>query len=415
MVIVVADDFTGSAEIAGVGLRYSLRSKIFLNDEIFNFAGGERFRKEDLDLIVISTDTRIMSEFESYNFIYHLTKQLRGLGGSFIYKKVDSILRGNVYQELRAMMDAYPFEKIILIPANPGLGRVIKDGFYMVNGQYIHQTSLAQDPDFFAKSSSVIEMLKAQGKKDVVILKPGQSLENLEKPCIILGEAVSDSDLKLWVEKIDKDTLPAGGVEFFKSIIESFSERFFLSGSVEKGVASNILNGVTLFVCGSAISQSKVLQNILAEFNLQVLSMPDDVFYDTESSNLKFEEWVESVKQYLSLYKFAAVAINNKPIIKDRNFTKKLRQKLVDLTLQVFEGIKVNELFIEGGSTAHSILKNLGLKEFEPLDELAPGVIRMRPQNFSDLYITVKPGSYNWPEQLLDLLLIKLKSGLSCL
>lgn len=398
MIIVIADDFTGAAEIAGAGLKYNLNCKILINTQIYEC--------ENLDLVVISTDTRTMSEIESYDFIYKLTQKVKNTKHSFIYKKVDSILRGNVYHEIKAIMAAYPFSKTILVPANPTLNRIIKDGNYLINGQYIHQTSFVNDPDFLARSSSVIEMLKAQNKNDVIILKPNQIYENLKEPHIIVGESTSTEDLKLWAEKIDPKTLPAGGVEFFKIIIQNLN----LHRSSQNVVTENseILKGNTLFICGSAISQSKVLHEILSKFNMQVFTLPDDVFYDTDNLNLKFQEWFESIKHYLELYEIAVVSVSNKPIIKNKNFTKKLRQKLVNLALKIFAEVKIDELVIEGGSTAHAILQNLGFKCFNPISELSPGVIRMKPKD-SNLYVIVKPGSYMWPENLLRSLYFKLK------
>jgi len=64
----------------------------------------------------------------------------------------------------------------------------------------------------------------------------------------------------------------------------------------------------------------------------------------------------------------------------------------------VFDRLSINELLIEGGSTASAILKQLCLCRFFPVEELATGVIRMQTENKPELYITLKPGSYAWPQ-----------------
>ncbi len=62
--------------------------------------------------------------------------------------------------------------------------------------------------------------------------------------------------------------------------------------------------------------------------------------------------------------------------------------------------VVIGELIIEGGATAYAILQQLGLRTFFPEEELAPGVIRMRASSLPGLHITVKPGSYWWPERI---------------
>jgi uncharacterized protein YgbK (DUF1537 family) len=60
------------------------------------------------------------------------------------------------------------------------------------------------------------------------------------------------------------------------------------------------------------------------------------------------------------------------------------------------------ELFIEGGATAASLLSRLNWISFKPVDELAPGVVRLQLNNKSHLFITLKPGSYSWPEFIFN-------------
>jgi len=65
---------------------------------------------------------------------------------------------------------------------------------------------------------------------------------------------------------------------------------------------------------------------------------------------------------------------------------------------KILEQVKVGELVIEGGSTAYAILKEAELSRFVPEQELAQGVVRMRVPG--GMLVTVKPGSYGWPDSL---------------
>ncbi len=67
---------------------------------------------------------------------------------------------------------------------------------------------------------------------------------------------------------------------------------------------------------------------------------------------------------------------------------------------EIIERESVKEIFIEGGSTAAAVLQELSIKELLPVNELQRGVVRMKA---NDLFITVKPGSYQLPEEIKNL------------
>jgi uncharacterized protein YgbK (DUF1537 family) len=79
---------------------------------------------------------------------------------------------------------------------------------------------------------------------------------------------------------------------------------------------------------------------------------------------------------------------------------KSLRNKTAIAVKLVFDQLDIKELLIEGGSTASAILKQLCLYRFFPVEELATGVIRMQTDNKPELYVTLKPGSYSWPQSV---------------
>jgi len=400
MIIVIADDFTGSAEIAGIGLRYGLKPVIITND-------FDEIDLENFNMLIIDTDTRSISENESYSKMLSITKKIQKIQPKLIYKKVDSLLRGNISQELNAMLDVLPFKYSILIPANPSIGRIIKDNTYLVDGKYIHETILSKDPEFPSTSSFITDMIKG----DITVLKPHQYLEQKSpKTRIIVGEATSINDIKLWADSLDKDVLPAGGADFFKAIIEKYEPQQKLPHTKSQMLTAENIKGNILIINGSPISQANLkIKEILSKHNLDALTMPNEIFYDSEIKTEKFEKWSDEIANFIMKYKLALVSTYDKPIIKNKNFEKLLRLKLAKLVSYTLEKVNIKDLFIEGGSTAHAILQELNLTKFLIEMELAPGVVRVKPFN-KTLFITVKPGSYDWPDIFIDLLTLKLKN-----
>src|ERR1017187_6495349 len=115
MIGVIADDLTGAAELGAVGLRHGLRAEIVRSGK----PGGAA------DLVCVDTDSRSCPPAEAAKRAAAAAKFLRGAGAKWIYKKVDSVLRGNVTAEVEAVMMQLDFNRALLLPANPSLGRII--------------------------------------------------------------------------------------------------------------------------------------------------------------------------------------------------------------------------------------------------------------------------------------------------
>ena len=92
MLGVIADDLTGAAEIGAVGWRHGLRAEITL--------GGAQ--DSDADLICVDTDSRSCDPLEAGKRAAKAAGMLQDCGADWIFKKTDSILRGNVTQIGRA-------------------------------------------------------------------------------------------------------------------------------------------------------------------------------------------------------------------------------------------------------------------------------------------------------------------------
>ena len=198
MIGVIADDISGAAEIAGVGLRLGLSAEVL-----------EKGRPSGkADLVCIDTDSRCCSASEAARRAAAAAKVLRRAGVKWIYKKVDSVLRGPVAAEIQAIRKELRLKKVLLHPANPSLGRTIKDGKYFIRGQFIHKTEFARDPAHPRRSANVSKLLGRSLAFPVQVCKPG---EPLAESGVIICESSSPRDVQSWVERASPEMLLAGG------------------------------------------------------------------------------------------------------------------------------------------------------------------------------------------------------------
>lgn len=372
MIVVIADDITGAAELAGIGLRYNLQ--VVISDDVHARTGA--------DLLVIYTNTRSMSQGEAGQVMKAITEKVGRLQPTLFYKKTDSVLRGHVLTELKAHISTLGLERALLVPVNPLLGRTIKDGNYYVDGLLVHQTGFAMDPEFPVRSSRVAEMLGEEAA--VHILHAGSPVPERG---ICVGEAQTTEDIAEWARYRTEPILFAGGASFFAALLATI----YPAGSRTEGKRVELSKPMLL------VSGTKFQKNVirLKEYGELVCYMPDAVFAGTQSYNSELRQWSSDVIHNLTKGGEAIIAIGEQPGKKaDPN---SLREKTAKVVERVLAHVNIRELLIEGGSTVYSIIQKLGWHSFIPTEELAQGIVRMQVKGKDDLHLTIKPGSYEWP------------------
>ena len=140
--IVVADDITGAAEMAGIAFAQGLSVRLVCGSSACCDTVAVN------GTTVIATDTRSMTEAEAVaetqkaSFLIPHSSLLIPHSSFLIYKKTDSALRGHVVAELSALMQAMGYHRAVYLPANPSKGRVIRGGiYYIIMYLYTRRTS----------------------------------------------------------------------------------------------------------------------------------------------------------------------------------------------------------------------------------------------------------------------------------
>lgn len=377
MIVVIADDLTGAAELAGIGLRYSLDTELFMS--------SVQMGDTDVSLFVVCTDSRSMNKENASSVSDRVAKEVSLMGPDHVYKKIDSVFRGHVLDELKTEMKRLGLKRALIIGANPSLGRTIRDGKYFINGEPISETDFGTDPEFAITDSSVLRMLRA-GDGRVRVVKPA---DDLPEEGIVVGEAESRDDIVAWAKRVDNSWLLAGAGDFFTALLD----REFTSSS--KPAMSVALPH--LYVSGTAFGKSReFVKNIKQKLNCVAYLTPAMM----ETGRIDNETWYDAVLKMLSDYKKAVVAIDDEDVNPWNVSPVFLRTVMARVVKRIIEKGVISELFIEGGSTAAAVLNELGIKKLSAVNELKRGVVRMKANN---MYITVKPGSYELPGEIRGL------------
>ena len=195
MIAVIADDLTGAAELGGVAFALGLRASVQTRFEPLT----------GVDVVVIDTGTRSRPPAEAAAVVARVAAQVKDAGPDWIYKKVDSLLRGPVVAEIEAVLAATGLPRCLLVPANPSRGRLVQNGELLLGGRRLHETDFAHDPEYPRLMSRVRDLLQ-----------PGSDR-------ITVPDVVSQADLRRLVDRATRDdarVLWAGAADFFQVLLD---------------------------------------------------------------------------------------------------------------------------------------------------------------------------------------------------
>ncbi len=389
MIGVIADDLTGAAELGGVGLRRGLKTEVILRGEC----------KSEADLICFDTDSRSCTAKEAARRAAAAAIKMRKAGARWIYKKVDSVLRGQVLAEIGAIQSALGLNSALLVPTNPGLGRTIRNGRYYIKGKPIHQTDFARDPEYPRTSANVLEMLGVSKWHRVTVSPPTQ---RSNESGITLGEVSSSADLQRWARQRSANTLLCGGAEFFATLLD-------LMGPAAKGIGGKageraILDGKAsklgreLFVCGSTSDFTWRFMNESRMHGVKVFSLLELGKFPFSTASLK--KITMNVILAFRSHRRVVLAIG-RPLLEKRAVSRGLAMSLTQIAVRVIETAKPEHVYAEGGATAAELVGQLGWKRLSVVKELAQGVTTLALANRVSPFLTIKPGSYEgWPKAI---------------
>lgn len=126
--LIVADDLTGAADACAkfvvAGLTGAVR---------FDRGASVEPRPLDVDVLAVSTDTRQASPALARRRIEDVAARY-SCPPAIVFKKIDSTLRGPIGAEVDAARRAFGCTHVLLTPAFPAMGRVVRDGWLVAAG-----------------------------------------------------------------------------------------------------------------------------------------------------------------------------------------------------------------------------------------------------------------------------------------
>lgn len=358
--IVLADDFTGAAEVAG--LAHDAGWKVSLATDTAAFSSPANGEVLVIDLG--SRDTGAVRErwTQALHVLAHNHRNTP------LFVKIDSALRGRVDQILDALRENGL--RGLVLPGNPRGGRVCKDGQLWIDGKPLHESPFANDPGSPARTSDLRQLLDPRNR----LLGP---------EAFSLIECESEAMLRRALEEVPglRNRTLVGSAEAFSGWLNALSPHRSVGTISESSRSQRPDRPQRLHIAGSAHPRNAAWREKLVEQGQDVFELSSPRLVDKVRSCLKrgHDAYVFN-REGAPLETLAATA----QLLLEGQNTPQLA------------------LCVDGGNTAAAIARKMDWERFSIQANYAPGVVGLHPTEARVAEFIVKPGSYAWPEAILN-------------
>ena len=357
--LIIADDFTGALD---TGVQFSARgakTKV-ITDLEYDFSLAD-----SLDVLVFDSETRHLPAEKAYKIINDFVKRAASKF-SYIYKKTDSGLRGNIGSELAAAMDALKLDKMAFIPAFPQMNRITKNGVHYIDGVPVSESIFGKDPFEPVKNSDVKAIIAEQTNKTDIQVYDSESDDDMKK----IADSLGLKGLKLTAgcagfAEILADKLGFNG-ECGK--IPAMPEKFFL-------------------ICGSVNPVTQKQMNYAESHGfkricLSVEQKLNENWPESQSCEQSAKTWLKEIKNSHAILD----ANNPNETQKTEEFIKSHNLNINQVRIRVSHAITSAAKFLldnglearlmcVGGDTLLALMQYVGVHELIPICEIEKGVV----------------------------------------
>ncbi|HWR06551.1 MAG TPA: four-carbon acid sugar kinase family protein [Sporomusa sp.] len=375
---IIADNLVGAND-AGVQFRkFGFSTQVVLNHlNLVNHCKG-------VDVVSISTNSRMVSSEAAYKCVYEVGTMLLNLGFQRFYKKIDSTLRGNIAEEVRAMMESLSLPLAIIAPSYPAHGRIVENGYL----QLVKEWGDSNVPVPICYIPSIIKTIPSipvaviglidvrQGEQKLV-----QKISELHAAGIklITVDAVTDPDLRTIAVAMSRLPVPclavgSAGLAGTLPISWKAVDKEHLGLREGTMVVAGTLNQVT----------AEQITGVLDYPNTELIDIRSDVIYDGRVED-ELARVMAGIASALVDGRIPVVVMDT--LLKNRNdidaislsvqvqkYGPSVTLLLGQIAKETAEQYGLRNLVIAGGGTATSICHTLEISIIDLDREMLPGV-----------------------------------------
>ena len=405
MIIIIADDLTGAND---TGVQFQKNGFSTMVQTEYSDVQSEYLQCCNCyDALSINVNSRQLPPEEAYRRVYNLARQISEIPTEYVYKKIDSLLRGNPAAELDAVMDALGAETALVVPSFPENGRQLVNGIMVTQDDRINVEKIFRE----GSKRSTFKLSLEEIGKGPESLKQLMKRKQKEGFQIFIADATSDLELetiKNAAKPIDRKMIFCGSAGFAKQL--SNEKRF-----QKELVTSEKSENAVLVVAGSRRKETAVqLQQISEAFLTPIVKI--DVSKVENGGRSYSEEITRCTDQILQTvqegHKLILLAVSSlfsetqekpKPENKDPEAVN-IAAALGETVEKIYRRIRLRAVVSTGGDTSLQICRAFRSKGIELCDEITAGIPvgRMVGGEADGMVIITKSGGFGNGDALIQ-------------
>lgn len=404
---VIADDFTGATDIAGMLVKGGMRTIQTIG------VPAKGTIPDDVDAVVVALKTRSIPAAEAVAQSLDALKALQAAGCvRFFFKycsTFDSTDAGNIGPVGDALLDALKARQAIYCPAFPVNGRTIFFGHLFVGDVLLSDSHMKHHPLTPMTDASLVRVLARQTphKVGLVALKQVQSgsavlRESLDRLAAdgvrhVVVDAVADTDLGIIGEAIGDDTLVTGGSGVALGLPAAYRRRGLMAHRSGADTLPKI-EGAAAVLAGSC---SAATLGQIAAFKGAHMALDTDAICRGEDVAAKALEWTRGKLGKGPILLSASDKPEAVKALQSKYGVEKSSQAIEKTMAALARGLVaagVGRLVVAGGETSGAVVSALDVTALRIGPEIDPGVPWTASVGAKPILLALKSGNFGAPD-----------------
>lgn len=398
--LVIADDFTGALDTGVQFSRQGIQTLVSTETVVqYNTL------PQEIEVLVLNTESRHLTFDQAYEKTKTILEDAKVAQVPFIYKKVDSALRGNISAEIKAILDMSEQAALPFLPAYPEMNRVVIDGHLYIEDVLVSESVFANDPYEPVTESNVMQRLQSEAGIKAMLVKD----QSLPETGVMVFDAQTDDMLQVHAKRLAENDLlgmTVGCAGFAKVL----AQQLFPNG---KEVAYKLQKPIVV-VCGSVNpitkKQIEYVEQDYPRISLTAQQLLHPTYWQTTAGQTEIVSYLQLMeKQPLVIFETYSeqttaeiVAYSEEMGLSAEACRFRIGEALGMLTKALWSQHQENTFLFTGGDTLFQSMKVLGVTGIKPLTEIKPGVVLSAIEwNNQNMQVLTKSGGFG-TEELLE-------------
>jgi uncharacterized protein YgbK (DUF1537 family) len=409
---VIADDFTGATDIAGMLVKNGMRTIQTIGLPTPNGTEGGSI-PADVDAVVVALKTRSIAAPDAVAQSLAALEALRAAGCvRFFFKycsTFDSTDAGNIGPVGDALIDALAAKQAIYCPAFPENGRTIFFGHLFVGDLLLSDTHMRHHPLNPMTDASLVRVLARQTRHKVGLVPLRQvqagsaslraALDALAADGVrhVVVDAVADTDLGIIGEAVGDDLLVTGGSGVALGLPAAYRRRGLLAHKANADSLPTV-GGAAAVLAGSC---SAATLGQIANFRGPHLHLDTDAICLGKPVADKALAWAKERLGNGPVLLSASEPPNAVKALQDKHGIEKSSHAIEATMAALAKGLVgagVGRLVVAGGETSGAVVGALDVTALRIGPEIDPGVPWTASVGGKPLLLALKSGNFGAPD-----------------